>query len=84
MGDIGCLGTKANGQDAYHVFIGGGFGKHQSIGRQIFAGIIATELPKTVEKLLAVYLNHRQGAESFKEFSMRHEIGRLQELFAET
>jgi hypothetical protein len=42
MGDIGCPGTKANGEDAYHVFVGGGFGKHQSVGRQIFAGMSAT------------------------------------------
>jgi hypothetical protein len=68
MGDIGCLGTKSNGQDAYHVFVGGGFGKHQSIGRQIFAGVTATELANTVEKLLNVYLNHRRGPETLRSF----------------
>ena len=26
MGDIGLLGTKSGGADAYHVFVGGGFG----------------------------------------------------------
>jgi ferredoxin-nitrite reductase len=83
MGDIGCLGTKANGEDAYHVFVGGGFGKHQSVGRQIFAGIRATELPITLEKLLKLYLNHRHGRETFREFTVRYEIRRLQELFAE-
>jgi ferredoxin-nitrite reductase len=83
MGDIGCLGTKSNGEDAYHVFVGGGFGKHQSVGRQIFAGITAAELPSTLEKLLRVYLNHRHGRETFQQFTLRHEIGRLQELFAE-
>jgi ferredoxin-nitrite reductase len=83
MGDIGCLGTKVTGEDAYHVFVGGGFGKHQSVGRQIFAGISATELPNTLEKLLKVYLNHRHGRETFQQFTIRHEIRRLQELFAE-
>src|SRR5207247_2133835 len=38
MGDIGCLGTKTlmggESADAYHVFVGGGFGKYQAVGRQ--------------------------------------------------
>ena len=43
MGDIGCLGTKTklSGEsvDAYHVFVGGGFGKNQAVGRQVFSGV---------------------------------------------
>jgi len=35
MGDIGCLGTKtkigSESMDAYHVFVGGGFGKNQAV-----------------------------------------------------
>jgi ferredoxin-nitrite reductase len=85
MGDIGCLGTKAklSGEslDAYHIFVGGGFGQHQEIGRQIFTGVIASELPKTLERILLAYLKHRQGHESFQQFTRRHDIGRLQEMF---
>ena len=87
MGDIGCLGTrtKIGGEsfDAYHVFVGGGFGKNQSVGRQVFAGVIASELPTTLERMLRTYLKHRQGHETFQQFTTRHEVGRLQELFAE-
>jgi ferredoxin-nitrite reductase len=87
MGDIGCLGTKAkiSGEsvDAYHVFVGGGFAKHQAVGRQVFSGVTASELPNTIEKMLRTYLKHRQGKETFQQFSTRHEVGRLQELFAE-
>jgi ferredoxin-nitrite reductase len=83
MGDIGCLGTKVRGEDGYHVFIGGGFGKNQAVGRQIFSGVTATELPATLEKLLRVYLKNRQGRESFLQFSTRHELGKLQEMFSE-
>ncbi len=81
MGDIGCLGTKLHGKDAYHIFVGGGFGKHQAVGRQIFAGVSATDLPQTLEIILRGYLNHRQGKESFQQFTNRHEVGRLQEMF---
>jgi len=81
IGDIGCLGTKSRGGDAYHVFVGGGFGRNQTVGRQILAGVSAGELPSTLERLLRTYLKHREGRESFQQFSTRHEIGRLQEMF---
>jgi ferredoxin-nitrite reductase len=88
MGDIGCLGTKARlageSLDAYHIFVGGGFGKHQEVGRQVFSGVIASELPKTLERILRVYLDRRQGRESFQEFTKRHDLRQLQELFSET
>jgi ferredoxin-nitrite reductase len=87
MGDIGCLGTKTkiNGEsvDAYHLFVGGGFAKNQAVGRQIFSGVTANELPGMIEKILRAYLKHRQGSETFQQFSTRHDVGRLQELFAE-
>jgi len=88
MGDIGCLGTKTkiNGEslDAYHVFVGGGFAKNQAVGRQVFSGVTAQELPNIIEKMLRTYLKHRAGkAETFQQFSTRHEVGKLQEMFAE-
>ena len=88
IGDIGCLGTKAKlageSMDAYHVFVGGGFGKHQEIGRQVFTGVIASELPKTLERILLVYLERREGRESFQEFTRRHDLRTLQEFFTIT
>jgi ferredoxin-nitrite reductase len=88
MGDIGCLGTKTkiNGEslDAYHLFVGGGFAKNQAVGRQVFSGVTAQELPGVIEKMLRTYLKHRTGkAETFQQFATRHEVGKLQELFAE-
>ena len=81
MGDIGCLGTKVRGEDGYHVFVGGGFGKNQAVGRQVFSGVSATELPLTLEKMLRVYLNKREGRESFQRFTMRHDLNALQVMF---
>ena len=82
MGDIGLLGTKVRGEDGYHVFVGGGFGKNQAVGRQLLAGVTATELPATIEKILRVYLQHRAGRESFQQFSTRHDLNALQTLFS--
>lgn len=83
MGDIGCLGTKAGGEDAYHVFVGGGFGNHQAVGRQVFAGVKAKELPNVLETMLRSYLKHREGNETFKSFTSRHDVKHLQEFFDE-
>ena len=81
MGDIGCLGTKVRGEDGYHVFVGGGFGKNQAVGRQVFSGVSATELPLTLEKMLRVYLKKRDGRETFQQFTTRHDLNALQVLF---
>jgi ferredoxin-nitrite reductase len=85
MGDIGCLGTrtKISGEsvDAYHVFVGGGFGKNQAVGRQIFSGVTGKRLPETLERMLRAYLQHRRGHESFQQFTTRHDVGQLQEIF---
>jgi len=83
MGDIGLLGTKVRGEDGYHVFLGGGFGGHQAVGRQIFSGVSVGELPRTIETILRTYLKHRAGRESFQQFSTRHDLNTLQTLFTE-
>ena len=85
MGDIGLLGAKTrDGREAYHVFIGGGFGSKQACGRQVFQAMPFEELMPTVEKMLRVYLQKRDGAESFQSFANRHDLNSLQLLFAET
>jgi ferredoxin-nitrite reductase len=82
MGDIGCLGTKVRGVDGYHVFIGGGFGRDQALGRQVFSGVSATELAPTLEKMLRVYLKKRAGRETFQQFTVRHDLNSLQVMFS--
>ncbi|HEX9046719.1 MAG TPA: NirA family protein [Verrucomicrobiae bacterium] len=84
MGDIGCLGAKVRGEDGYHIFVGGGFGAHQMVGRQLFANVTATSLSATVEQILKNFLKNRQGTETFRQFTARHELGRLQELLGES
>ena len=87
MGDIGLLGTQVKrggpSQEAYHVFVGGGFDGRQAIGRAIFQGVILEELGPLLERMLKVYLQIRNPGESFQAFTARHDLGRLQELFSE-
>lgn len=83
MGDIGLLGAKtADGREAYHVFVGGGFGNRQACGRQIFQAMPFEELLPTVEKILGVYLKQREGTESFQAFTNKHDLNSLQVLFS--
>ena len=84
MGDIGLLGVKVRGEDGYHVFVGGGFGANQAVGRQLFSGVTATSLNETLEQMLKNFLKHRTPGETFRQFTARHELGKLQELLGES
>ena len=82
MGDIGLLGTKVQGEDGYHIFVGGGFGAQQAIGRQIFSGVRHSEVNKTVEKMLLGFIQHRTAGETFQAFTLRHDLNKLQLIFS--
>jgi ferredoxin-nitrite reductase len=82
MGDIGLLGAKCKGEEAYHVFVGGGFGNHQGVGRHVFNNIPVRELPHTLEKMLKGYLRRRQPGEGFQQFTRRHDLNTLQAIFS--
>lgn len=87
IGDIGCLGTKTKvggeSVDAYHIFVGGGFGQNQAVGRQLFTGVAANELSQTIERILRGYLRCRDGRETFQQFTTRHDLRTLQEIFSQ-
>lgn len=85
MGDVGLLGTRVEiGEEmveAYHLFVGGGYGAEQAIGRELFRNVVAADLPGVVERLLLTYRENRAGpAETFHEFTSRLSIERLREL----
>lgn len=86
IGDIGLLATqvKVAGEprEGYHVFVGGGFGKHAAIGRQVFQGISIEQLKPTLARMLRAYLERRQPGESFREFTARHDLNALQTIFS--
>jgi ferredoxin-nitrite reductase len=82
IGDIGLLGTKSrDGREAYHIFIGGGFGENAACGRLVFQALPFEEVPGILEKMLAAYLRHRQPGERFQAFTMRHDLNTLQAYF---
>ena len=85
MGDIGLLGTRVEAGEemieAYHVFVGGGYGAEQGIGRELFRNVLAAEVPGVVERLLLTYLENRAtAAETFREFTSRIPAEHLKQL----
>ncbi len=83
IGDIGLLATKVSqGEDAevegYHLYAGGGYGIDRALAREVLRDVRAERVPAVVERLLAAYLEHRQGAdEPFHAFAQRQPVETL-------
>ena len=80
------LGTKiAVGEqmvEGYHVYVGGGCGPDQGLGREVARDVSAEETGPLVERMVRAYLEHRTDAgESFGSFSKRYGITQLKDLF---
>ncbi|MBV8189903.1 MAG: NirA family protein [Alphaproteobacteria bacterium] len=87
IGDIGLLACKVEqgeeSAEGYHVFIGGGAAstKEQAMAREYATSVAFADLPPLIERLLTVWLTHRQmPRETFFEFCRRHEIAELRHL----
>jgi ferredoxin-nitrite reductase len=85
IGDIGLLATKVpQGDDlveGYHVYLGGGYGANQALGREYARDVTADELPERLEVLFRGYLVHRTDeSETFAAFTRRLSIEELHSL----
>lgn len=85
IGDIGLLGTKvAVGDDmveGYHVFVGGGYGEHREIGRQLAASVPFDNVPPLIEHLLSAWQTQRTtGDETFRAWVRSKPLEQLQAL----
>ncbi len=82
-GDLGFISTKLpDGAEGYHVVIGGGMDQEQGIGKEIFRGVRAIEVPSLVEKILRTYGVRRTSGETFVQWARRHSIKELQEFLS--
>jgi len=62
--------------------VGGGFGTASALGREVYRDVKAEEAPTTVEGMLKAYLLHRAAPdETFQDFTRRHEMETLKQLF---
>ncbi len=91
VGDIGLLACKVQESEeseqieGYHVLVGGGFGPDATLAREIYRDVKATDVPRTVERLLKTYLAHRAGRdETFLAFTRRHDDAALRQIIEQT
>lgn len=80
IGDIGLLACKVGDEEieGYHVYVGGGYGTRRAIARELARDVPAAEVPMLLERLLAWYLDQRNGAdESFQQFALRQPLEAL-------
>jgi ferredoxin-nitrite reductase len=88
IGDIGLLGAKVsqsgNQVEGYHVLLGGQCVGGQALGREVFHGIAFDELAPLLETVLKTYVARRKDRhETFVQFTGRHSVKELQEMFSE-
>jgi ferredoxin-nitrite reductase len=84
ISEIGLLACKVQESEdgepieGYHILVGGGFGPHAALGRDIYRDVRAEDAPRRVEGLLKAYMTHRASPEeSFLAFSQRHDVEAL-------
>jgi ferredoxin-nitrite reductase len=75
IADIGLLATKVErgeeSMEAYDLFVGGGAGADQSLGRLVCRGIPFPDLPPIVLSLLLAWMRDRATDESFQSWTAR-------------
>jgi ferredoxin-nitrite reductase len=84
ISEIGLLACKvqanedADPVEGYQIFIGGGFGPHAVIGRELYRDVVAQDAPRVIERILKSYVTHRASPEeSLLNFARRHETEAL-------
>jgi ferredoxin-nitrite reductase len=87
IGDLGLLACRiaAGAEDTiegFHVFIGGGFGSGQAIGRELYREVPVEDCPQLVERILHAYIANRRAEETFPAFAARHDVAALKAMIA--
>ena len=66
VGHIGVLGVDKDGEEWYQITLGGSTGGHDaSLGKVIGPSVAHNDVAETIERILNVYVEHRQEEERF-------------------
>lgn len=91
QGDITLLGVDCENDtcDRYDLYVA-----HQqsneidnaetNFGQKLYQSVAASEITGLIERLLTVYQNQQIASESFAEFTTRHTISQLEQLFGDS
>lgn len=87
IGDIGLIGARVpvnddgDTVDGYHLLVGGGYGAEATMARELIQNVKAEDAPRTVERVLKAYINHRASEdETFIAFAKRTDIDALKRM----
>lgn len=81
-GDIGLMGVPLSTGEGFNITLGGGMDQSQGVGREIFWKVARENVPQTLEKIIRTYQSRCNQGESFVEFTRRHDVKTLQEIFS--
>lgn len=65
IGHIGILGVDKKGEEFYQVQLGGNSGQEAALGKVLGPSFGQDEIPGVIKKLVSVYVQNREGEESF-------------------
>ncbi len=71
VGNIGILGVDKKGKEFYQLTLGGAAGNHARLGDRLGPAIAKDDVAHTIDKILQVYLDQREGGELFQETYLR-------------
>ena len=71
VGHIGILGVDKKGEEFYQLTLGGSAGNHARLGDRLGPAIPKPDVAETIDKILQVYLDEREGDEQFLETYLR-------------
>ena len=71
VGHIGILGVDKKGQEFYQFTLGGAAGNHARLGDRLGPAIAKDDVAETIDKILQVFLEQREGEEQFQETYLR-------------
>ena len=75
VGHIGILGVDKKGEEFYQLTLGGAAGNHARLGDRLGPAIAKEDVAVTIDKILQVYLERREGDEQFLETYLRVGMG---------
>ncbi len=67
VADIGILGVDKKGEDWYQITLGGSSREDAALGKVLGKSVAADDVANTIEKILDVFVEHRQEEELFRD-----------------
>lgn len=62
---IGILGLDKGGQEYYQITLGGSADEHAAIGKILGPSVSFDDVPVVIERIVEIYMGHREGNERF-------------------